>query len=292
MVYPAGIVTKTLTVGVPSVLESGDPALVTVSVKANRGLTWQGNPLVTQTRVVSPDGVSEVVFELPVCDLVGMRDDRGNPIDLDADQVTHTYTATLTFRDEYGALIDTRQRGPFAIYQSSPPIIDLDVLLADGAMPGAAISVPDVWSGTVDGLVERTNAAIRRTDDAVAAADTATKVAQAVVGELPQVQAQTLDTEWDWLRWRLRQHDLSLGLLAGVQGLVTLTNTALFPFNNSGATVAISGRSDTDYCVLVEVVSESGGQAGDFVVTNKTATNFKVAYTGSAESVVAKYRIR
>ncbi len=68
---------------------------------------------------------------------------------------------------------------------------------------------------------------------------------------------------------------------------VTLTNTQAYPFNDSQQTVQIeNARDNTDYYVIPEVISYSGGAVGDLEVTDKLVNGFKIAFTGSASSVV------
>ena len=70
---------------------------------------------------------------------------------------------------------------------------------------------------------------------------------------------------------------------------VTLTNTLVFPFNDSQETIALDEVHDsTDYIVIPEVVSAIGN-VGEIVVTNKLTNGFKLAYTGSASKAVINY---
>lgn len=85
---------------------------------------------------------------------------------------------------------------------------------------------------------------------------------------------------------------------AALEGFVltaTLTNTQKYPFNNSKKTIALSGanvRYNKDYTVTVEVESYSGGCVGDIVISDKLLNGFKVAHTGSANTVNVKIYVQ
>jgi hypothetical protein len=75
-------------------------------------------------------------------------------------------------------------------------------------------------------------------------------------------------------------------------GTITLTNTQVFPFNNSGSTVALQTlRDTTDYIVTVEVQSVAGGAAGDITISNKLRNGFQLSFDGSASQVVVRYNV-
>jgi len=83
--------------------------------------------------------------------------------------------------------------------------------------------------------------------------------------------------------------------LEGVILNAALTNTQKYPFNNSTKTIALSGanvRYNKNYTVTVEVESYTGGCVGDVVISDKLLNGFKVAYTGSAQSVNLKIYIQ
>ncbi len=72
-------------------------------------------------------------------------------------------------------------------------------------------------------------------------------------------------------------------------GTVTLTNSEKFPFNNSKATVSLgTAMPDTEYAVVCQI-SSAVGNPGDIEVSDKLVNGFKLAYTGSASSVVVDY---
>jgi len=75
------------------------------------------------------------------------------------------------------------------------------------------------------------------------------------------------------------------------RGQLTLTNSAIYPINNSVQSVALQlPKENGDYIVLAEVVSCSGN-AGEVVVSDKLANGFKIGYTGSAKSAVVQYTV-
>ena len=88
-----------------------------------------------------------------------------------------------------------------------------------------------------------------------------------------------------------RQHQRSIEALneefVGQALTVEMTNSLVYPFNNSKKTVSIETRDDTDYRVEVEVQGATGN-VGDIYITDKTVNTFKIQYTGSATSVTVK----
>lgn len=75
------------------------------------------------------------------------------------------------------------------------------------------------------------------------------------------------------------------------RGQVDLTNTGIYPINNSAKTVALATVQDvTDYIVVAEKVT-AAGNVGEIVATDKLANGFKLGYTGSAPSATIKYTV-
>lgn len=73
-------------------------------------------------------------------------------------------------------------------------------------------------------------------------------------------------------------------------GIITLTNSAKQPFNNSKQTVAFSKtKNNLDYIVEFVVTSFTGGCVGDIIISDKALNGFKIAFDGSATSVTGKY---
>lgn len=81
--------------------------------------------------------------------------------------------------------------------------------------------------------------------------------------------------------------------IVGEKIQVTLTNSQLYPHNNSKKTVQLlTKRNDMDYTVECEVVSVTGGSVGVFEFSDKLLNGFKIAFTGSAKSVVVNCYVR
>lgn len=67
---------------------------------------------------------------------------------------------------------------------------------------------------------------------------------------------------------------------------VNLTNTQKYPFNNSEKTITLAKRRNkTNYTVLVEVISSTGGGVGDIRITDRVDNAFKISYSGAATAV-------
>lgn len=79
----------------------------------------------------------------------------------------------------------------------------------------------------------------------------------------------------------------------GVKTTLTLTNSQVYPHNNSIKTLQIvTPRNTKDYTITVEVVSVTGGAAGEFEISDKLLNGFKIKYTGSASSVAVRCYVR
>lgn len=75
-------------------------------------------------------------------------------------------------------------------------------------------------------------------------------------------------------------------------GSVTLTNSLEFPFNNSKKSVALSpSRSNANYDVVILSATAASGNIGEIVISDRLVNGFKMAFTGSSESVTVNYAI-
>lgn len=81
--------------------------------------------------------------------------------------------------------------------------------------------------------------------------------------------------------------------LTGKKIPVTLTNSRVYPHNNSKKTIPIpTPRNTMDYTIECEVESVTGGAVGELVITDKLLNGFKLAHTGSATKVVVNCFVR
>ncbi|MCH4062952.1 MAG: hypothetical protein LKG48_04870 [Lachnospiraceae bacterium] len=88
-------------------------------------------------------------------------------------------------------------------------------------------------------------------------------------------------------------HDTEVDGLKGEVVKKTLKNTQIYPFNNSLASVQLSGpKVNKDYTVDIEADNVTGGAVGDIFVRDKLVNGFKIEYTGSAKSVDVTLHIR
>lgn len=75
------------------------------------------------------------------------------------------------------------------------------------------------------------------------------------------------------------------------RGTVVLTNTEIYPFNDSQISIPLAiTRESNDYVVHADVIAKDGN-AGHIVVSDKLSNGFKLAFTGSAKSVTVKYSV-
>jgi len=73
---------------------------------------------------------------------------------------------------------------------------------------------------------------------------------------------------------------------------VTLTNTVVYPRNNSVKTISMSTtRTQLSYTVET-IVTESEGDVGDIVIYDKQLNGFKVKFDGSATSAAIKLFVK
>lgn len=73
---------------------------------------------------------------------------------------------------------------------------------------------------------------------------------------------------------------------------ITLTNTAGYPFNNSVQTVSMTpARKNKNYLVEYSITTKNGN-VGEVEISDKQLNGFKVAFTGSAKSVMLKLFIK
>lgn len=92
---------------------------------------------------------------------------------------------------------------------------------------------------------------------------------------------------------KLLMVESTLGGIVGEKIQLTLTNTQQYPHNNSKKTVQLAAsRNNMDYTVECEVVSVTGGAVGEFEFSDKLLNGFKIAFTGSAKSVVVNCYVR
>jgi hypothetical protein len=190
MSWPEAIITKTVTAGPAVLLEDGTPAVTQVTVTASRSLTYLGQPIVSLSRTFKMEPGQEVAFPLPVCDMAGMKDAAGRPIEISAGEVTHTYNVALKFYAPNSATpIETRPRGPFALLSSDPAIVDLDDLITDtNPAEKEPVWIVDKWSAQIaaaaqaalDSYTQAHNSANNATTAAANAAAAATSASQAV----------------------------------------------------------------------------------------------------------------
>lgn len=86
---------------------------------------------------------------------------------------------------------------------------------------------------------------------------------------------------------RLLEHDKDIVKANTLEeySVITLTNTAKQPFNNSEQTVPLkTTRNNTMYTVTAEILNNNG-LPGDISIYDKQLNGFKVAFTGSASTV-------
>lgn len=75
------------------------------------------------------------------------------------------------------------------------------------------------------------------------------------------------------------------------KGSITLTNSLVYPFNNSVASVSLQKpQNNSEYLVVAEV-TQASGNPGEIIITDKLTNGFKIQYTGSAKAVIVKYSI-
>ena len=103
-------------------------------------------------------------------------------------------------------------------------------------------------------------------------------------------QTSTLNEDVELLKQVVITEELD-SLVIAETGTASLTNSLLFPFNNSKKSIAlVNKQKDTNYVVLTEPQSASG-VIGEIEVSEKQVNGFKMAYTGSASTATVKYYV-
>jgi len=74
-------------------------------------------------------------------------------------------------------------------------------------------------------------------------------------------------------------------------GVVTLTNTEEFPFNNSAVSVPLTNERDNMNYIVEVIKVEPTGNPGEIEVSDRQVNGFKLAFTGSASSVKVTYAV-
>lgn len=65
-------------------------------------------------------------------------------------------------------------------------------------------------------------------------------------------------------------------------GIILLTNSKIYPFNDSMQTIALDNPfKDVNYNVNTEILKYEG-ETGELIISGKARNGFKIAYTGSA----------
>lgn len=133
MAYPVGLPIRNVSFGSAVVMESGNPLDMSVTIRASRTLVHRpsGTPLVAAQTVFLSGSDGSGMIPLPVCDSPNMGLGNGTAITLGANQLTHTYTATVRYLSGE-TIVSTATIGPFAVRTSDPEEVDLDDLLVVG----------------------------------------------------------------------------------------------------------------------------------------------------------------
>lgn len=154
MVYPAGIITRALTLGVGTRFEDGQSLGIQATVVASRSLVWSdGTPLVASGATLTASDGAQVTFQLPVTDQSGYRDTHGGVITLAPGDHTHTYTIVGKFTKGQSKIGDIAL-GPFTVSTGDGSPIDVDELApVNGAVGAPAVSIVDQWSSQIDDAV-------------------------------------------------------------------------------------------------------------------------------------------
>ena len=107
--------------------------------------------------------------------------------------------------------------------------------------------------------------------------------------------AITTAEAWNASHWTQLPVSTALRLLnqhnVAQTGSKTLTNNLVFPFNDSQVSVALSHALDnTNYDVVIKSAT-GAGNIGEIEITDRQVNGFKMAFTGSANSVTVTYAV-
>lgn len=74
-------------------------------------------------------------------------------------------------------------------------------------------------------------------------------------------------------------------------GTVILTNTQIFPFNDSKKTVALTNVRDNLNYIVVVVNKTGDGSIGEIEISERQVNGFKIEFTGSASNATVTYAV-
>lgn len=184
MALPAGVTTRTVTLGPGTTLEAGDALGVKVKIKASRDLVWAatGTAVRSVEKTHQNEAGLELEFPLPVTDQTGWLLD-GQVVDVTGGKQSHYYVMTVEFYAAGSARpVSSSVIGPVSIPTGDLSPVDADLLIPAPTAGGATISLPDAWSQAV-ALAE------------AAAADAAAAVGTVVAGVSTALQELDLPAD-------------------------------------------------------------------------------------------------
>lgn len=199
---------------------------------------------------------------------------------------------------------ETNAAGSAAAAEDSAEKAGASATAAAGSASAAATSEKNAESSAFAASTSEKNTATSEANskqyaDAAAASEKAAAESEtnaaASAKSASDASATVSEYEALWIgaeNWRmLRMHGNDIDALKGLTIDVAMTNTLVYPHNNSQQTVSLSAyRNNKDYYVIPEVLSHSGA-VGDIEITDKLVNGFKIAYTGAATTATIRCHV-
>lgn len=152
MPWPASVITRIVSFGQATILESGEDLSLRTVTTASRSLISQSHGYRLESRSVSYEtsgAGEEVAFPLPVTDQAGWLDaETREVLDVSGDRHSHLYTTTLTVFVG-STQVATYTIGPYPVPQGAGPLDTDTMLVPDETQDGILVAIPEAWANII-----------------------------------------------------------------------------------------------------------------------------------------------
>lgn len=153
MVWPASVITRSISFGKAVILETGADLSLRVTTRASRSLVSIAEGFRMETMSASfetAEAGEEILFPLPVTNQPGWADAATRmAILVGPDEHSHLYTTTLTIYSGQ-TLVRTYNVGPYPVPQGAGVLDGDTMLIPDETQPGVLVTIPEAWQLIID----------------------------------------------------------------------------------------------------------------------------------------------
>lgn len=260
MSYPAGIIRREVTFGVPFSIADGADLVMVVTFTPTRSMVWgaAGAPgIARQYTAKTLAGLQGSQF-LPVTDQSGWLDGIGGALSVANGAQTHGYLVSTRLEDIDGTFIADLPSRNIALPAGDLTAVDLDTTIPVSTVGGVTISVPDSWSQAVAAA------------QAAAVAATTQSVGGFLSGNMPnpgvnQAAFSNAMLARAPIRWQPNTaYAIGTQVLAPdgstVQAIASFTSGATFNAANWSVVVASAASLSATYATKDQLAAAGGGQ--------------------------------